>query len=158
MTKKIILGLLILVVVIGIVIGIIFILNNKPDNNLISLEDKYYGEYHVEEIDHTRFNELEKSKENFVVYVTLVGCSSCEAFKPIADEFLKTNKLYVYHIEFKEMQQTSISNYVLYTPSMIIFQDGEKLAYLDAASDDDLPAYKTVQGLTDWFKTYIKLK
>ena len=54
--------------------------------------------------------------------------------------------------------ENSISSRVSYSPSMFIYKDGEVLAYLDPGSNDDLPYYQTLEGLSTWFAKYIDVE
>ena len=95
MNKKTITIIVVLVVlavlsISGIIFGIHYI-NNKP----FRLEEKYYDNMSIIDIDHKRYEELVDKKENFVLYLTLEGCTTCAHFRPIAVDFITTNKEYL---------------------------------------------------------------
>ena len=135
----------------GIIFGINY-LNNKP----FRLEEKYYDNMAIIDIDHKRYEELVDKKESFILYLTLEGCNTCTAFKPKALDFIIKNKLTVYRIEYKEFTQTNLKDDVKYAPSMIIMKKGKLKAFLDAQSNDDYKYYQDADTLKTWFEKYIE--
>ena len=135
----------------GIIFGVNYI-NNKP----FRLEEKYYGNMAFVDIDHKRYEELVDKKENFILYLTLEGCTTCAHFRPIAVDFVTKNKLTVYRIEYKEFTQTNLKDDVKYAPSMIIMKKGKLKAFLDAQSNDDYKYYQDANTLKIWFEKYIE--
>lgn len=107
-----------------------------------------------------QLNELENSRKTFAVYVYLPGCASCASFYPVVKEFTETNQIDMYALILSDFAKTSnsISDRVSYTPSMFIFVDGEVVAYLDPGSNEDLPYYETLEGLSTWFGRYIDIE
>ena len=105
-------------------------------------------------------NQLENEGKTFALYVYMPGCVSCASFAPIVKEFTKQNGIDMYAVELSVLANTrnSVSDRVTYTPSMFIYKDGEVVAYLDPGSNDDLPYYETLDGLTEWFNKYIDIK
>ena len=135
----------------GIIFGVHYI-NNKP----FRLEEKYYDNMAFIDIDHKRYEELVDKKENFILYLTLEGCTTCAHFRPIAVDFITKNKLTVYRIEYKEFTQTNLKDDVKYAPSMIIMKKGKLKAFLDAQSNDDYKYYQDADTLKTWFEKYIE--
>ena len=101
---------------------------------------------------------LESEKKTFALYVYMPGCVSCASFAPVVREFTEKNGITMYAVELSVLSKTSnsVSDRLSYTPSMFIYKDGEVVAYLDPASNDDLPYYETVEGLRKWFDQYIE--
>jgi hypothetical protein len=52
----------------------------------------------------------------------------------------------------------SVSERLSYTPSVMIYVDGEVKAYLDPGSDEDLPIYKTLEAFSEWFCSQIDIE
>ena len=147
--------ILLLVVVIG-GCGLFFgikAINNRP----FRLEEKYYDNMSIIDIDHNRYEELVDKKESFILYLTLDGCTTCTIFAHKATDFVVKNKITVYRIEYKEFSQTDLKGEVEYAPSMLIFKKGKLKAFLDAQSDEDLQYYKDSNSLRTWFEKYIEL-
>ena len=107
-----------------------------------------------------QLKELEDSKKTFAVYVYLPGCASCASFYPIVKEFSEANQIDMYALILSDFSKSenSISSRVSYSPTMFIYKDGEVLAYLDPGSNDDLPYYQTLEGLSTWFAKYIDVE
>ncbi len=151
-----IVGIIVLLVVIAGGIGLFFgikAINNKP----FRLEEKYYDNMSIVNINHNRYEELVDKKESFILYLTMDGCTSCEVFARKAIDFTIKNKLTVYRIEYKEFNKTDLTDEVKYAPSMMVFKKGKLKAYLDAQSDDDLQYYSDSSSLQTWFEKYIEL-
>ncbi|MBR5341205.1 MAG: hypothetical protein IK151_04680 [Erysipelotrichaceae bacterium] len=124
---------------------------NNTDDKPVT-EDSFIAVNSVEEL-----NELEKEGKTFALYVYLPGCVSCASFLPIVREFVEANQIDMYAVKLTDLSKTSnsVSDRVSYTPSMFIYIDGEVVAYLDPGSNDDLPYYETVEGLSSWFVKYL---
>lgn len=113
------------------------------------------------EIENTKqLNELIKQKGTFALFVYLPSCTSCLEFMPIVSEFAKSNQIDMYAVKLSSIYNESnpVSDRLEFTPSMFIFVDGEVVAYLDPGSDEDLPFYKTLEGLTTWFSYYVDVE
>ncbi len=104
--------------------------------------------------------ELERAGKTFALYVYMPGCVSCASFAPIVKQFTEKNGISMYAVELSVLAKStnSVSDRVSYTPSMFIYKDGEVLAYLDPGSNDDLPYYESIEGLSSWFDQYIDLE
>ena len=65
----------------------------------------------------------------------------------------------MYAVDLTVLAKTknSVSDRVSYTPSMFIYENGEVKAYLDPGSNDDLPYYQTLEGLSSWFAGYLDI-
>ena len=151
-----IVGVIVVILVIVGGVGLFFgikALNNRP----FRLEEKYYENMSIIDIKHDRYEELVDKKESFILYLTMDGCTSCTIFAHKATDFIVKNKLTVYRIEYKEFNQTDLTDKVKYAPSMMIFKKGKLKAYLDAQSDDDLQYYSDSSSLQTWFEKYIEL-
>lgn len=104
-----------------------------------------------------QLKELEAQGKTFALYVYLPGCVSCASFYPIVKEFTVSNQIDMYAVKLNLLSKTdnSVSQRVSYTPSMFIYEDGKVKAYLDPGSNDDLPYYETLEGLSSWFAQYL---
>ena len=103
---------------------------------------------------------MEESKQTFILYVYLPGCTSCASFKPLVDEFCEGNKeqtIYKINYQLLNDSDNSIKERIDSTPSIFIYVDGEIKEFLNPASNDDLPYYKTTEALSNWINNYIKV-
>lgn len=149
------------IIIIGVIItlivsiGLIFILNNKK----INLEEKYYGNGELIKISQDEFNTLEKDKENFILFVHIPGvCQVSLPFAPIVEEFIEKENITIYSLPFYDITDTSVEEYVKFSPSVLIYKDGRVESYLDSTKDEHLEYYKTIESFTKWIKKYVNLK
>ncbi|MGN1371790.1 MAG: thioredoxin domain-containing protein [Candidatus Coprovivens sp.] len=119
------------------------------------LEDELYEQGKITEITVNEFKKLEEEKKSFAVFVYLPGCTSCAEFRTVLEQFVEDNNLEVYTISILDTDNTSISEVVEYAPSLVLYNKGEMVDYLDSTSDKDKPALTSVDGLDNWLEEYI---
>ncbi len=104
-------------------------------------------------------NKLVDSGETFVLYMYLPGCTSCASFKPVIDAFAGSEQVAMYQASYTDLKGTDnpVSDTVEYTPAVFLFENGEITAYLDPASDDDLPYYKTAEAFSGWLSQFLDI-
>ena len=83
-------------------------------------------------ITYKTLEEKVNNKESFVVLVIQNGCSHCENFQPVFDEFSSENK-----IDYVKLNLTNINNIdkqdlnakynISGTPTVLIFKEGKEL-------------------------------
>ena len=124
-------------------------------------EEKYYNNASLIELDDiSSFKELEDNKESFGIYLYLPGCLTCQSFKPKLNKFIELNNITLYSISFTKIKDTKNTLYsnIEYAPSVALFNKGELITYLDALNNDHIPYYKTLEGFSEWFNTYVEIK
>ena len=126
-------------------------------NGKIRLEDKYYKRSEFIDIDHSKVEDLIKSKENFVVFIYQPMCTMSSDFEKLLDEYMDIRKISIYKMSFTDMKKTSLKDIVKFYPSFIIFKDGEVVDFLDADSDEDTSRYKLVKSFKEWFESYVEV-
>ena len=111
-------------------------------------------------IDVPTLEEMIAKKETFAVSVFLPGCSSCAMFKPIVEEVEASKQIEIVELSLAEAKEknTIIGQYVSYTPSLVIFKEGELVAYLNANSYDDYPYYSSAEKLSERMSQYVNIK
>ena len=107
------------------------------------------------EITVNELKKLEEEEKSFAVFVYLPGCTSCAEFRTVLEQFVEDNNLEVYTISILDTENTSISEVVEYAPSLVLYNKGEMVDYLDSTSDKDKPALTSVDGLNNWLEEYI---
>lgn len=122
------------------------------------LNNEYYNNNSLIEINSNDFKNLEKDKKSFVVFIYQPNCITSYDFNDILIEFLNTYQMTFYKIPFSTIENTSISDYVKYFPSVIIYQNGKPITYLKANKKNDLIYYQSLQGFKKWFTKYVLLK
>ena len=132
---------------------------NSDNYEKFYLDDKYYDESFLKKISSQELIELENNKDSFAVLVHIPGaCNSDVPFAPLVEDFINTYNITLYEINFKDINNTQIDDYVKYSPSLVIYDKGKLIAYMDANSNDDLQYYKSVDGIKNWFSKYVYLK
>ncbi len=151
--------LLILIPFILLLVIIIFILILKSQHNQqFYLDNEYYGNSSLIEIDSEKLKTLEKDKKTFVVFVYQPLCSTSYDLNNYVTEFLDTYKMSFYKILFSSIKDTNIADYVKYCPSVVIYRNGKIIAYLEADSNKHAVYYKSVENFKKWLTKYIILK
>ena len=139
-----------------VLLGCLLLTGCKQDK--FYLEDKYYESNNLIEPTVEEVNKLFENKESFAAFVYTPGCISCAEFELVTNEFRENNNIVFYHISLEVAKETKIHDKVIYSPSAILVNDGEIIAYLDATSDKDLEYYKSSNNFKTWLEQYIELK
>lgn len=138
-----------------IVIVIILTMFVTGCSTTFSLEEKYYSESNLVEIDPSKFKTLLEDKESFGIFIYDASCISSSEFNKVLLEFSNKYKIYLYKISFQNMKETSLSEKVKFCPSFAIYKNGKLIDYLDASSDEDTDIYKSVDNFSNWFFGYV---
>jgi len=128
---------------------------------VFSLEDKYYHHEELIELNsYEDFKTLEDNKESFAIFVYLPSCSTCAQFKPIIKQFIGINEMTFYTISLSLLKDidNSITDHTKYAPTVLLYENGNVVSYLDTTKDEHIPYYETLEGFTEWFKTYCEIK
>lgn len=120
--------------------------DKNDDNNQTNEVD--IPEINIEELE----NKI-KNKETFALYISLPGCSTCAKFNPIISRYNEYKLIDIFKANYSDVNAADevISQIVKYTPTVLIIKDGNLLDALLPDSDDDLPHYKSVRSLSEWF-------
>jgi len=161
MKKKIVIIVIALVVLIGILIGVIA-LNNKKDikygKNAFYLEEELYdANSNYEDISLSKLNKLIDNKKSFVIFTYTSFCPFQTPSDQIFKAVFKDNKMKLYAIGYDKLVDTNIVDTIKYAPSVVIFKEGEIVAYLDANSDEDYDRYQKEDAFEKWLSKYIYL-
>lgn len=127
-------------------------------NSKFYLEDEYYGDTKMEEIDSSKLNRLIATSESFALFVYQPMCVNSTNFEAVLTSFQNENKVSIKKITFSNLKGTSLEEKIKYYPSFVIFKNGEVIDYLETDNDDDTVAFKTKKGFYDWFTKYVSIK
>lgn len=155
MTKKIIKIIILIILLIALVI---LVVNLSNKDKKFYLEDKYYKEAKINEIDENKLESLINDKESFVVFVYQPMCITSSSFNELLNEFTNKYNMTIYMIPFSSIKDTNLEKHVKYYPSFVIFNNGKVVDYLKADSDDDTKCYENLPDFEDWFFSYVLLK
>lgn len=121
------------------------------------LENKYYNNNSITELDIDTFNELVENKESFAIFIYQPLCATSSNFEQVLNEFLEEYQISFYKMSFSDMKETELSHDIKYYPSFAIFYEGELVQALDANSDKDVNYYKSVDEFISWLTSYVEL-
>lgn len=138
-----------------VIVFLLTILVTGCKQSTFSLEEKYYSESKIEEVDTSMFNKLLLDKESFGIFIYDASCTTSSDFNKVLQEFSQKYKLYLYSISFQNMKETSLSEKVKFCPSFAIYKNGKLIDFLDASSDEDTDVYKSVDNFSNWFFGYV---
>lgn len=95
-----------------------------------------------------------QNKETFALYFYLPGCNSCASFQPVIKEYKEKNLVDIYQVNLNDVKE-AFAAYVTYTPSIILYKDGEVNSLLLADKDEDTKYYQDVESLSTWFHEHL---
>lgn len=145
------------VVLILVVAAIVVFLIFQNRSKIFSLESKYYNTGEKIEINTSELEALISDKESFVVFVSQTMCFSSSNFEVVINEFLEKNPITIYEINYSELKESDLGDFLEHYPSFVIYKNGKVVDFLDANADEDTDYYKTADGLESWLTTYISL-
>ena len=105
MTKKIIKIIILLILLIALVI---LVVNLSNKDKKFYLEDKYYEEAKINEIDKNKLESLINDKESFAVFVYQPMCITSSGFNELLDKFTNKYNLTIYMIPFSSIKDTNL--------------------------------------------------
>lgn len=150
MNKKIITVLIILVISLVLII---------TKNNKFYLDDNYYNNQNeLQEISIEEVKELILNKKSFAVFIHEPRCLTSQALSGMIKNYLNKNNMSMYTIPFSKFKESGIENKIKYYPSVVLFDKGKVISFLEADNDDHLKYYDSEEGFKEWFETYILLK
>ena len=130
--------------------------NNKQDT--FSLDKEYYQNNSFNELDKNTFDDLINNKKSFAIFIYQPLCTTSYEFNKILTEFANQYQISFYKMSFSDMKETELKEYIKYYPSLVIYNEGEIVDYLDANSDSDSEYYKSVDGFKKWFSNYVSIQ
>ena len=152
--KWLIIGLIALILVIAAIV-LFFLLENH--NKIFSLESKYYNTGKRIEITASDLEKLIEDKESFVVFVSQDMCMTSSNFAIVINEFLEEYPITIYEINYSELKENNLGDFLEYYPSLVIYKKGKVIDFLDANADEDTNYYKSASDFKSWLTSYISL-
>ena len=133
--------------------------DNVPGSDQIEkfvLSEEMYGQGGFRDITAEEFRQLTAEQKSFIVVVHMVVCPAEFPVTSIAKQLAREDDLVIYGLAEEEFKQTDLSKSIKYLPSVAIYHDGQLVAYLDAAADEDMEYYKTADGVKRWLGRFLK--
>lgn len=130
----------------------------EANNKTFSLDEEYYKSSEFIELGINEFNDLVNNNKSFAIFIYQPLCSASYNFNKVLTEFANQYQIKFYKMSFADMRETELNEHIKYYPSLVIYHNGELVDYLDANSDSHSGYYKSVDGFTNWFSSYITIK
>ena len=127
------------------------------NKRVFSLEEKYYKDAALYEINYSDLEKLVSDKESFGVFVYQPLCETSAGFETILNNFTKQYQMNFYKVAFSSIKGTDLGKRIKYYPSFIIYKDGKIVDYLEADKNEDTNKYKDINEFTSWISSYINL-
>lgn len=156
MKKKLLIISIVTLIIIGVSIVLSLIFQDK--NQTFSLESKYYNTGEKITINETELESLINDKESFVLFVSQTMCLTSYDFEVVINEFLNEFPITIYEINYSELKESNLGNFLKYYPSFVIYKKGKVVDFLDANDDEDTSYYKSSEEFKKWFTKYVDLK
>ncbi len=149
MNKKIIIisGLVILLCI----VSLILINNNKSKK--IYLSDEFYGNGIFSEINSDKIDDY--SNKTYLLFTYNNYCNLSVPCDEIFSKIMAKYKIDFLSIPYEDFKNTNLHETVEFAPSIIIVNQGEIVAYLDAESDEDIIRYTDASEFEKWLDKYI---
>lgn len=128
---------------------------NKKEEIPFKLEQEYYGQEEFIELNKDELNNLIDKEKTFAVFLFQPFCEAAANFNEVLKEFMSTNKLAIYKMQFKDIKGTELEKHVKYYPSLVIYKDGKLIDFLEADKDEDTKSFKYIDSFIEWFKQYV---
>lgn len=98
-----------------------------------------------------------EEKQDFALLISSETCSSCQDFKPILDEIIQDYQIKVYQIESGDNFPTTNSTVPYnYTPTFVLFHQGEILSKIDAVNHED--EVNSVNSFVKYLEKYVTIE
>ena len=97
-------------------------------------------------------------KESFILFVYNDFCSFSIPCDSVFDETSTSLNIQILQIPYRDFKTSKLSSKLKYAPSIMIFEKGKVVDYLDAESDDDYDLYQDVNKFKIWLSKYIYIE
>lgn len=128
------------------------------ENNKFYLNDEYYNDGKLVDIDSKELTNLLKSNDSFILFTYNPYCNFKVSCENVVENFSKNNNITVFKIPFEEFKNTKLYNTVKYAPSIVLINNGKIENYLDPNKDEDSIKYQDEKALKDYIEMYIDTK
>lgn len=128
------------------------------ENNKFHLNDEYYNDGKLVDIDNKELTNMLKSNDSFILFTYNPYCNFKVSCENVVENFSKNNNITIFKIPFEEFKNTKLYNTIKYAPSIILINNGKIENYLDPNKDEDSIKYQEEKALKDYIEMYIDTK
>ena len=140
------------VILVAAALSLVFLL---PKSGRFRLDEEYYGSFGKTFIDDKEYEQMIADKKSCVVMVDQPGCLKTDSFDQWLEDYPEEMHFKYFGLRWSYAKETSLYNYVKYTPSIALIHEGEVVAWLDADSDEDKEYYDNAEALKGWLEKYL---
>ena len=119
------------------------------------LDEEYYATSESIDIDKDEYEKLIAKEKSFVVMIDKPGCITTSEMRSAMANFSDEYQFKYYRMMWEEVKESSLHEYVKFTPSIAVIHNGKVIDWLDADSDEDAEYYDSAESLQRWLKEYI---
>jgi len=102
--------------------------------------------------------EVVAGADELFIYVYLPGCTGCASFAPVVSELDGTDQIRVMAMAYGDLGDGSLRAKIGHAPGALVYKGGKLIASLSADRDEDMPAYRSLEGLTRWLSQHVAVK
>lgn len=122
-----------------------------------SLSPEFYGQSELRDISADELQELISEQKTFVLLAHQPNCQASAELSNIVRQFSEQNSVTIYRIAFSDLKNSALVDGLRFYPTFVIYHNGEVVDFLEADSAEDVSAYTSLGGFTEWFKGYVRL-
>ena len=123
-----------------------------------SLSEEYYQNSEFKELDKNTLQDLVNDKKSFAIFIYQPLCATSDKFNNVLTDFANQYQISFYKMSFSDMKQTELKEKIKYYPSLVIYQEGKVVDYLDANNDEHSDCYKNTEDFEKWFSSYVSIE
>ena len=139
----------------AIICGGGFLAWNIIDNQPFRLDNEYYAASESVDLNKDDYEKLIADKKSFVVMIDKPGCFTTEKMRNNMADFPEDTHFKYYRMMWDDVKESSLHEYVKFTPSVAIIRSGRVKAWLQADRDEDSIYFESGSALKDWIRKYI---
>ena len=128
------------------------------ENSKFYLNDEYYNDGKLVDIDNKKLTNMLKSNDSFILFTYNPYCNFKVSCENVVENFSKNNNITIFKIPFEEFKNTKLYNTIKYAPSIILINNGKIETYLDPNKNEDSIKYQEEKALKDYIEMYIDTK
>lgn len=126
---------------------------------LVTLDPEYYtSDTSLENTDGdflalltaTDYQSLIDQQKSFLIFIDQTNCNNADRMRTYVQDYATESGIKPYRMMFSELKNTNLKGQVKYYPSVVVISRGRPVAWLDADSDADAPAYNDYTAFKTW--------
>lgn len=153
--KKIIIASIASVIAAAAITTTVIIISSNQDQSF-RLSDEYYAKSESIDVNKDEYEKLISDKKSFVILVDKPACYTTANMRTWMANFPDKLQFKYYRIMWEDAKESSLHQYVKFTPSVAVVREGKVVAWLQADKDEDADYFNSESALQSWITKYIK--